>query len=586
MQTRCLSHRTIIWLCLGIWRLAGRRGALAAFAAGALAAAPAAASIYTVGAGAGCTHADLLSALIDAVNHAGSDEIRLLINSNHQGPFFINTDGLILRGGFASCTATTPTGFSTLLGTNSSRALFLNASGLAYLERLNLTGGHVAGNGGGLFVQGPSDSVVLSNVAVFGNSATGFGGNIYVASVAGAVLTLADGSLVASGQAQDGGGLACAGAGKVSLKTGSLIANNVATENGGGLHLSSGCTFEHLATGNFAGIVSNQAGSDGGGAFVDSGADLATGYWPGGLAEISNNTAHWFGGGVYLRGAGSVLQAYFARIAGNHSDNDGGGVAADTGTFAVFGRPSIDPDVCVDPSRCSLVQGNSAAVAGGAVWSYGATVTAHGTRFENNTATAGGAIGAFENQSSVTLSSSILAGNSGPKPLGVGTGTTLLLGNVTAVGNSGAGPGFISFGPGPGDVRVLSSLFDQPDSQIFTGFSTQLVQLDCVLSRTVNFLSGLPSGTVTRAIVIADPRLRNPSAGDYRLSETSPAIDRCDTSQWQGAPNDLEWQGRDIDHALPNGLGIRDLGADEASILQRDGFESGGTGTWWIPELP
>ncbi len=548
-------------------------------------AAPATASIYTVGAGAGCTHADLLSALIDAVNHAGTDEIRLLANTNHQGPFFINTDGLFLRGGFASCTAATPTGFSTLLGTNSSRALFLNASGPAYLERLNVTGGHVAGNGGGIFLQGSSDFVVLSNVAVFGNSATGFGGDIYVASVAGAVLTIADGSLVTSGQALDGGGLACSGGGKVSLRTGSLIANNVATEDGGGVHLSSGCTFEHLATGNLSGIVSNQAGGYGGGAFVGSGADLATGYWPGGLAEISNNTAHWMGGGVYLRDSGSVLQAYFARIAGNHADTAGGGIGADTGSIAVLGRPSASPDPCLDPAHCSVVAGNSAP-AGGAIWSYSSTVTAHGTQFQNNSATTSGALGELAFQSSVTLGSSVLAGNSGPKPWSVGSGSTLLLGNVTAVGNTGAGAGFIALGAGPGDVRVLSSLFDQADSQIFTGVSSQIVQLDCVLSRTVNFLSGLPAGTLTRAIVIADPRLRNAAAGDYRLSETSPAIDRCDTTAWQGAPTDLEWQPRDIDHAMPNSLGIRDLGADEVSVLQRDGFESGGTGVWRVPEVP
>lgn len=548
-------------------------------------AAPAAASIYTVGAGAGCTHADLLSALIEAVNHAGSDEIRLLINSNHQGPFFINTDGLVVRGGYASCAAAAPTGYSTLLGTNTSRALFLNAVGTVVLERLNLTGGHVTGNGGGLFVQGSPNRVTLANVAVFGNSATGLGGNIYVASAAGAEVVLSEGALLASGSALDGGGIACSGGGTVNLESGSLIANNVATGDGGGVHLGAGCWFRHLASGSVSGIASNQAGGDGGGAYVEGGSDFSTLFNSDGLDEISNNTAGGKGGGVYIVGSGSVLQAYFSRISANQAGVRGGGIAAENGAMVVLGRPTTDPDSCKNPARCSLVSSNSAPLAAG-IWTMLATLTAHGTHFEGNSAPNGGAIGYFTGGSTVVISSSVMAGNDGLWPLYASGTSTLTLGNVTAVNNTNAAAGFVGFSLDAGEIRVLSSLFDQPDSQIFSGQSSQLVQLDCVLSRTVNFLSGLPTGTVTRSIVIADPRLRNPAAGDYRLSETSPAIDRCDTSQWQGAPTDLEWQARDIDHALPNSLGIRDLGADEVSILRRDGFESGGTGAWWIPGPP
>lgn len=571
--------------------VSGRRrswlgGALAALVLAAFAS-PLAASTFTVGPGVGCTHADLFSAIVAAATQAGPDEIRLLANQSHQGPFFVNTDGLWLRGGFASCSAVAPTGFSTLLGTNSSRALFLSAFGDVMLERLNVTGGTVTGNGGGLFVQGGAHNVVLVNVAIFGNHATGLGGNLYVSAGPGMELSLTSASLVASGQAQDGGGLACSGAGIVDLEGGSLVANNVATRHGGGVHLGAGCWLRHLAGGSAAGIQSNQAGTNGGGAYVEGGSDLTTLFSSAGLAEISNNSAPGGkGGGVFLTGSGSVLQAHFARLASNHAGTHGGAVAAEIGSFVTLGRPAAGDDRCLNPARCSLVEGNSAPLGGG-IWTMLSTVTAHGTHFEGNAAGNGGAIGYFTAGSVATLGSSVLAGNVGIWPLYAAGPSTLTLGNVTAVNNTGAGPGFVGFSGDALDVRVLSSLFDQPDSQILSGLSSSLVQLDCVLSRTVGFLSNLPSGTVTRALTVADPRLRNPAAGDYRLRDISPAIDHCDSSEWQGSPVDLEWQPRDIDNAFPDVLGSRDLGADEVLMLLRDGFESGGTTAWTVrPEFP
>jgi hypothetical protein len=60
--------------------------------------------------------------------------------------------GLSIRGGFASCTATLPTGRSTILGDNSSRALFVAVGVPTTLDNLTLTGGSVASNGGGVWL--------------------------------------------------------------------------------------------------------------------------------------------------------------------------------------------------------------------------------------------------------------------------------------------------------------------------------------------------------------------------------------------------------------------------------------------------
>ena len=128
---------------------------------------PAFAATLTVG-GAGCSHPDLNAALVAAAASPGFDEIRLLAGSSYQGQFLVNSDALSIAGGFATCAATTPSGSSTLLGTNASRALFLNSFGTVLLSRLNITGGTVTGDGGGALFQG-SGNIQLTDVLLFGS---------------------------------------------------------------------------------------------------------------------------------------------------------------------------------------------------------------------------------------------------------------------------------------------------------------------------------------------------------------------------------------------------------------------------------
>ena len=155
------------------------------------------------------------------------------------------------------------------------------------------------------------------------------------------------------------------------------------------------------------------------------------------------------------------------------------------------------------------------------------------------------------------------------------------MGNVTAADNTNIGPNFISASSAAASVRVLTSIFSQPSGTLLGGTGAGTTkQVDCVLSPTVNFLSGLPSGTAVRAIYIADPRFANAATGNYQIRGNSPAIDHCDVTQWNGGTEDIDWQPRDVDHAFLDTLGTRDLGADEYRDLFSDGFESNGTQLW------
>lgn len=539
---------------------------------------PAAAATFTVG-GAGCSHPDLNSALIAAAGSPGFDEIHLLAGSTHQGQFLISSDALTIVGGFPTCAAGAATGSSTLLGTNSSRALFLNSVGTVVLQNLNLTGGSVTGDGGGALFQG-SGAILLIDVLFFGNSATGKGGNVFVNASPGLVVTFAGTSLVSQGNAHDGGGLACAGDGRVVFRDGVLVANNQATDAGGGVHLSASCELVHSSSGPGDGIVNNTAGIFGGGVYIEGGAEMNTELGAFGLAVIQGNDASaGSGGGIYLTGTGSVLRAFFADIRNNTALSAGGGFAAEDDSIAVVGRPVAGFDGCPDKVRCSLLRGNSAAT-GGAVWVAHSALTIHGTHIEANSANAGAAVYVFDG-AEATIHSTVIDRNDGAMPIVVGNAARLTLGNVTVADNLNIGSSLISAASSATSVRILTSIFSQPAGIVLsgTGPGTQ-TQLDCVLSPTVNFLTGLPAWTVIRAIYIADPRFANASAGNYQLRGNSPAIDHCDLTQWSDGTNDIDWQPRDVDNAIPDTLGTRDLGADEYRDLFSDGFESQGTQYW------
>ncbi len=545
---------------------------------------PASAAIFKVGVGAGCTHPDLFSAITAAASNPGLDEIRLRANTSYQGPFLIFTDGLMLRGGYVACNATEPTGFSTLLGDNSNRALFLLVSGGSVLERLNITGGEVTGNGGGLLIQG-DHAVTLWDVLVFGNTATGQGGNVYVNASPGLDLYLYGSSLLAAGSAADGGGLACVGDGRVRFHHNATVANNEASGKGGGVYLAGSCSLDLFTGGSSGGIISNSAADSGGGAYVESGAEINTSLTFDGLATIEANSAGNSGGGVFVTGTGSVVRAFFARLTGNTAGGSGGAFFVDNGAGVVVGRPSGPIDNCFDSVRCAVIDDNSAPVGGALFVEDQAEVSIHGAHIEGNSSTLVNPVARVLGGAVLTVRSSVIAANAGSTPLTVtGAGSELTLGNVSFARNLDFGPGLISIGSASvGPVRILTSLFDQQGALFAPGFPAGAApQIDCVMTRHAGLLVGFPPAAIQRAIVVNDPQLANPAAGNYQLKGTSPAIDFCDLSQWSGDDRDIDWQARDIDDPdHPNPLpGFRDLGADEYSVIFADGFESGNTSAW------
>ena len=219
------------------------------FAALATAALPAAALDLRVGTGAGCTHATPQAAL-DAIEGVGGDHT-IRINT---GTYFA-VDGIVyqptvaqgfvrIEGGYASCTAGSPSGSPT---TDAGRSI-LDGGGGSGLPRSVLE----------LQINGLVGSFQMRRIVLQGGDA-----------------------LASAARFSNGGGLAVFGRASVLIGSGVSIRNNVAN-NGGGVALvgSRISVNEPLERVDF---------------FIDEG------------AEIRNNTAVGSGGGIYCGGATGVL---------------------------------------------------------------------------------------------------------------------------------------------------------------------------------------------------------------------------------------------------------------------------------------
>jgi len=215
----------------------------------ATATAPASAAIYTVGGGAGCTHATVQAA-IDAADAAGStsaDEIRL-----SGGPYagqaltmhIAAAHGAVsLIGGFATCSSATPTaGARTVVGGRSSGTepvLRISDTADATLRNLEIRD---AAGGGGL--------VVETNAA--GNAAS--------------IVELVD-TLVVHNSSVSGGGILVGNYNpstpqdrlQLRLSGNSEVAYNIGRARGGGIL----CDYATVAVQDASSVHENQAGDPG-----------------------------------------------------------------------------------------------------------------------------------------------------------------------------------------------------------------------------------------------------------------------------------------------------------------------------------
>jgi len=509
-------------------------------------------SEVTVGSDSDCDYTSIMAA---SFNAPASDDliIRVAKNFTLTSPQLLDDRNTQILGGYDSCLDTTPDGRTLLDGSGFSGPLFFPAEatsslGFVYLsfENLELTGGNST-TGGGVITMTGSWLLELDNVYAHHNSSNQNGGVVSLKqsstpAVLAPWLYAYGNSVLSQNSALNGGAVSCDVAGKV-LMYNTQLASNSAAQDGGAVYLDNACVFEQLGGQFLQGVLLNEAGGYGGGVYATNNAVhlMRSNFADLGVAAVLSNTAT-NGGGIALDN-GATLDARDAVINGNEAINTGGGVRSNGGHINIR---RITPGLqCHQEHRCSSVSNNTVTgtdpgfSGGGAIATFGGTLSVTGTYLEGNSAAFGSAIRA----------------RFMPFQLGVGP-DVMLVGNVVA-GNEGA-PQVIYLDESSADiafstftdnlnlarvielsypttsaddhqVTVTGSIFDHagdtiPGAELTTSGPSVVADCNRYEPASTGELAGAPRSTVLL------PQFENPLIGDYRLQEGTAFVDWCDAS--------------------------------------------------------
>jgi len=572
--------------------------------------------ILTVGDEPACTHGSVQSA-VNALPADGVHEIRIKTSTYAAQAIKIQNRNLTLRGGYASCTAATSNGLSTLSGNGGAADSVITITGSnsdVKLENLVITGGDevYSGHGGGVDFNG-AGKLSTRNVTISNNYA-GYGGGIsFIAEGdSRSELNLLEDTLILFNTAQfSGGGIRLDG--KVDMRAASdriwingnqalgwnLVSNEEQYGYGGGVLVLNNAAAYISSPGyvNAAVITDNTARYGGGVAVMGAvlylyGTDAAR------PARIEYNQAKRTGGGVYVEGGTDLYKhmmcAWDFGINHNIAPN-GSAIYLEPGRGVSFSRPSraelnpfddsawcgVRPSVAVDCAGpdCNTIAGNRNETMNGTA-TDGATILAQDdTDVVINRVTlrdnrGGNIIRAFPSTTwrNFEIYNSLLAGNHSTGALVRNSGEELLkIENSTFAGNNIGSQVFLS----TDDITIGRSIIWQPGVPVLSqsGGSRSVSNLLVHDASTIG-------GTTTTVLQVADPYFLDPDRGDYRPHAGSPAVDFAST----GGGVDLLGNPRATDLVeVPNAFGTADIGAYERmeiDPLVRNGDFNGDLRYW------
>jgi uncharacterized repeat protein (TIGR01451 family) len=322
-----------------------------------------------------------------------------------------------------------------------------------------------ATNGGGIWSAG---DLQLNLGRVISNSAStsSYGGGMYIQQ---GRATLSN-TLVVSNLARLGGGMYIKGVSTTLHISGGKVANNSASAYGGGLYI-----YQGSATLSRMKIISNSA-SRGGGVFVwNSNATISDvevvsnfASYGGGVyvcygsaklteTQIMSNSAE-YGGGVYVRFGSAKLHMNGGRISSNLASGsyaDGGGLFISEGSAILSGTQIAHNSATDTGGGMNVYQGsatltgtqmvrNSASDTGGGIYvSYGSVELSKARMVHNSAFNSGGALYLRSSIGAITATNGCIVYNSDMAVDNNDTGTLNAKDNWwgTADGPSGVGPG-------------------------------------------------------------------------------------------------------------------------------------------------
>lgn len=544
--------------------------------------------------GNGCTY----PTIADAITAANPND-RLLIEGGVTFTENIIIDkNLTLSGGYNGCTSASTA--HTLIDGSASGSVIAAAAGTnVILQNLNITNGSAGSEGGGIrfglgtgtgtltltnvdvyannsvwgggIWLGPDTNLSASNVNIFNNTASAYGGGLRLF---GGQATFNDSNIYNNSAPAGGGVYGSQETGfspALNLPSSSDVYDNEAlTGNGlgGGIYLRQGT----MTAANCSDIHSNDA-IDGGGAYVITSTIIINGS----CSEIQYNTATGNGGGVYAQGStinldddaelydndagtdttGSGGGAYLdnsnlysdkASIRYNNTDDYGAGIYATNGSIVDMDLGSY---TCVG-ERCSRIYGNIAATAyGGGIYANDSAVWLDNIFIENNGATLGGAI--YATNSSMYIYNSLFARNNATSTaadaIRLFTSATMGgRGNTFAYNDIG--------GASTGEAINVFSADLILQCSIVWGHSSSIspTGLDVSYSDIQGSYTGVGNLDVNPLFVAS-------GSYDYHLQSSSPAIDHC--PYFSGLATDFDNEVRPV--VRVTGATPYDMGADEVT---------------------
>lgn len=536
-----------------------------------------------------CAYATIAQALQAAqLNGPELDYIMVANNASYSAQVVrIGSQSVLIQGGYSNCDLDIDQGqpFTELVGNNNDPVIKIEPLSAGNFEvrisHLRIRGGgRNDANGGGIRLQTSTNATVLLNI---------------------------DNTEITENRAQSGGGIHAERAGNpaggfaLTLKSGTRIHANTAASNGGGLNLWGGNTF--IAAHDVSIDHNNALGAGGGvatiaGTYVYVGnPDMSPSRSNVNGAKISNNSAGTLGGGIYISGTDTVMQAHELIVDGNSATSSGGGVAVAGGAQFQMLRDFSNAFgwYCVPTAQCSRLSANQvgngvdAGKRGGAVAVYGNSVVLLAqTQVFDNIAQDGSAI-FTDGAARLIVEGSIFNGNRSTDLsnqagsliratyLLPATPATIRIGYSTFVGNTrrdttnNLRPAIDIVGQ-QGTVLTIdnSAFLDSPYPWTMYSAHTS----DCNLVRGGGLLDGHGTHTRIATTSLADDKLFiAPARRDWRPRFDSPLTDACDSAQYTHEYSDRELQPRCRDNPRANVWGTCDAGALETDQLFANGFD-------------
>lgn len=213
-------------------------------------------------------------------------------------------------------------------GRNNGRVLTSENTSLT-LENLKITGGKVTDLGGGIYIK--SGNLTLKNCVVTKNESSLGGGGIHF----GGENLIVEGSGISGNNGDSGGICVAASSAKTKIKDSDIIKNS-ARSGGGGLDLVGESTIEDCEISGNTATAESSTGGVGGGlilAFSNKSCKIIN-------SVIKNNTAGENGGGIYINGGTLSLESG-AAISENTAGKNGGAIYVTNGGKIKLGGSAV-----------------------------------------------------------------------------------------------------------------------------------------------------------------------------------------------------------------------------------------------------